>query len=197
VLVPVAPLMLQLAFKIMTKIPLDKILKTEHLLLRAVSFDDIDLVWDVSQIKGFNDGMVWDPPETKDKLVSTTEKNITLWQEGTAYNFTVILNSSKTSIGRVGIRLESTASTWNIGFWIHPDYWGNGFATEASQAVMDFTFAELKASKITTAHALWNLQSKRVIEKLGFHFTGVNPCGFMKKGTPVAENEYVISRQEC
>jgi ribosomal-protein-alanine N-acetyltransferase len=174
------------------EISIDTVLNTKRLRLRAVSLSDIELVWSASRIEGFNDGMVWDPPNSRDELVAITEKNLKSWHEGSAYAFTVELSETMMPIGRVGIRQEGDPSTWNIGFWIHPEHWGQAFAVEAAQSVVEFGFSKLEARRITTAHATWNAQSKRVIEKLGFGPTGANPCGFMKRGKPVAELEYEI-----
>lgn len=153
---------------------------------------DIELVWSASRFEGFNDGMVWDPPSSKEELATNVQKNIDAWNEGISYVFTVELHKSRTPVGRMAIRQLNASSIWNIGFWIHPEYWGNGYATEAARAVLDFGFSILGATKITTAHAIWNSPSKRVIEKLGFKFMGENPCGFIKAGKPVAEYEYEI-----
>ena len=174
------------------EISIDTVLKTKRLRLRAVSLSDIELVWSASRIEGFNDGMAWDPPNSRDELVAITQKNLKSWKEGSAYAFTVDLGETMMPIGRIGIRQEDTPSIWNIGFWVHPEHWGHGFAAEAAQSVIEFGFSELEARKITTAHATWNTQSKRVIEKLGFDPTGENPCGFMKGGKPIAELEYAI-----
>ena len=174
----------------MKSIPIKTILQTERLQLRAVSHSDIDLVWSASRIHGFNDGMVWDPPKSKEELVPVTEKNLDAWEQGESFTFTIELTEASLPIGRIAIRCEDVPGVWNIGFWIHPDYWSNGYATEAARAVIEFGIVELAASKITTAHAIFNTPSKRVIEKLGFRFNGENPCGFMKQGKPVPEYEY-------
>ena len=176
----------------MKSIPINTILQTERLQLRAVSHSDIDLAWSASRRPGFNDGMVWDPPKSKEDLVPITEKNLIAWKEGKSFTFAIDLSEAHRPIGRIAIRCEDDPDVWNIGFWIHPDYWGNGYATEAARAVIEFGIVELAASKITTAHAIFNTPSKRVIEKLGFRFTGENPCGFLKQGKPVPEYEYAI-----
>lgn len=178
----------------MKRIPINTILQTERLTLRAVSYADIDLVWSASRTPGFNDGMVWDPPHSKEELIPITEKNRIAWEEGKSFTFTVELTEADMPIGRVSIRGDGDPGVWNIGFWIHPDYWSNGYATEAAHAVITFGFEELAAAKITTAHALFNTPSRRVIEKLGFRFTGNNPCGFLKQGKPVPEYEYAIEK---
>ena len=169
-------------------------LKTKRLQLRAASADDVELVWSASRIQGFNDGMTWDPPQTREELISIAKDNIDRWEEGTAYTFTVDLVETRMAIGRVAISCEDYPSLWNIGFWIHPDHWRCGYATEATRAVIDFGFKTLGATRITTAHAIWNMASKRVIEKLGFRFTCENPSGFVKQGKPVAEYEYAIEK---
>jgi ribosomal-protein-alanine N-acetyltransferase len=179
----------------MKSIPIQTILQTERLQLRGVSHSDIDLVWSASRTPGFNDGMVWDPPKSKEELVPIIKKNLVAWEQGESFTFTIELSEANIPIGRVAIRREDDQGVWDIGFWIHPDYWNNGYATEAARVVIQFGFVELAASIITTAHAIFNTQSKRVIEKLGFRFTGENPCGFMKQGKPVAEYEYAIDKK--
>lgn len=176
-------------------IPRDIIIETDRLYLRSVDLTDVDLVWDVSRVDGFNDGMTWDPPSSKEDIVSITNKNIADWESGTDYVFTVVVAGGGESIGRVGIHQKDTSGVWNIGFWICPEYWSCGYATEASIAILNFGFQQLNAKKITTDHAVWNQQSRKVIAKLGFTLMGENPKGFVKNGDPVAVLEYELTSQ--
>jgi RimJ/RimL family protein N-acetyltransferase len=114
------------------------------------------------------------------------------WANGSSYAFTIDLKAHKLPVGRIALTRQIEPSTWNMGFWIHPDHWKNGYATEAATAIIKFGFQTLGVSTITSAHAKWNVPSKRVIEKLGFQFTGENPCGFIKHGKPVPEYEYAL-----
>ena len=176
----------------MSNIPLHKVLKTDRLRLRVVSLSDIHLVWSASRYEGFNDGMVWDPPLDKKEMIPVTSKNIKAWEEGVAFTFTIEIAESNTPVGRIDIRIESEPGVWSIGFWIHPEHQNSGYATEASKELMRFGFDDLRASKITIAHAVWNTSSKRVIEKLRFEFIRENPTGYLKAGEPVPEYEYEI-----
>jgi ribosomal-protein-alanine N-acetyltransferase len=177
----------------MSEIDLNTILTTNRLQLRATSPSDIDLVWSAIWFEGFNNGMTWEPPESKEALILILQKNIEAWLEGNSYIFTVELIDSILPIGRVAIRNERSPTIWSIGYWVHPEYWNNGYATEAARAIINFGFSELNATSITTAHAILNSASKRVIEKLGFIFARENPRGFVKAGKSVAECEYVIN----
>ena len=176
----------------MTSIPLSFELQAKRLRLRVAIPSDVDLVWSATRVEGFNEGLTWDAPDQKSELSAHTSEALKKWEMGESYEFVSQLLGSTETVGRTGIRLIHSPSEWSIGFWVHPDYWGQGYAAEAGKAVIDFGFANLRASKIMVAHAIWNKQSQRAIEKMGFSFSGENPCGFKKNGLPVPEYEYEI-----
>ena len=60
-----------------------------------------------------------------------------------------------------------------IGYWIGVPFWGNGYATEAARAALDFAFAELGHDAIRGAARVSNPASRRVLEKCGFQWTSV------------------------
>ena len=177
----------------MPAIPRDIEIVTDRLKIRSGAIEDVELVWSATLFPGFNDWMTWDPPENRSELEEISRKNDREWSAGNSYTFTIELLSSSKGIGRVRVRRIDGPNSWNIGYWVHPDYWGNGYATEAAKAVLNFIDSELSAETVRTAHAIANAASQRVIEKLGFIRTGTNPCGFRKQGKPVPEYEYVIN----
>ena len=93
----------------------------------------------------------------------------------------VVEKSTLSPVGRASIRKGSRAGVWTFGYWVHPDYWGSGFAVEAARALIEFGFSHLGAAEITVGHAIWNHQSRRVVEKLSMRFVRENPCGFVKE----------------
>lgn len=175
-------------------ISLDTSLTTERLKLRPIDQSDVDLVWEVSRFEGFNDGMTWDPPASRQEIIEVTRRNLAHWQQGDEYVFTIDLLKPACSIGRVGLQQVDAPGTWNIGFWVHPDHWRNGYASEAARAVLDFGFNTLHAERIVTDHATWNKRSQSVIQGLGFKYVRVNPAGFYKDGKPVEVLEYELRR---
>lgn len=60
----------------------------------------------------------------------------------------------------------------DFGFIIHPDFWGQGFATEASRGFIDYAFSQTVASELTADVDPRNLASLGVLAKLGFVETG-------------------------
>ncbi|MBB6352189.1 GNAT family N-acetyltransferase [Nonomuraea muscovyensis] len=54
-----------------------------------------------------------------------------------------------------------------LGYRLHQAYWGRGFATEGSLALIDKAFAELGARRVFAQTMAVNLGSRRVMEKCG------------------------------
>ena len=52
-------------------------------------------------------------------------------------------------------------------------YWGKGYATEAARAVIDHAFTALGHQDLLAGARVSNPASRRVLEKCGFQWTGV------------------------
>ncbi|MFB6158209.1 MAG: GNAT family N-acetyltransferase [Candidatus Nanohalobium sp.] len=59
-----------------------------------------------------------------------------------------------------------------IGIWIHPDYHGNGFGTEASELLVKYAFDHRNYHKIVARAIESNTGSQKIWEKLGFQKEG-------------------------
>tara|TARA_R110002020_G_scaffold6295_23_gene26405 strand:- start:664 stop:1164 length:501 start_codon:yes stop_codon:yes gene_type:complete len=60
----------------------------------------------------------------------------------------------------------------DFGFIIHPQFWGRGFASEASRAVIAHLFAGTDTAELKADVDPRNAASLRVLHKLGFRETG-------------------------
>jgi RimJ/RimL family protein N-acetyltransferase len=58
-----------------------------------------------------------------------------------------------------------------LGFHLRPKFWRQGMAVEAARAVMGFAFERLGARGLSAGHHPGNVNSKKVLEKLGFQYT--------------------------
>ncbi len=70
-----------------------------------------------------------------------------------------------------GNETPSTSSDVEIGYWLGQDYWGQGFATEAAEAILALC-KERGFRKILSGHFADNPASGQVLKKLGFQYTG-------------------------
>ena len=72
-------------------------------------------------------------------------------------------------------RLIGKAGLWRfpeIGFILHPDYWGRGFAGEALALVLQRAFDVHGLPKVEADVDPRNVSSLKLLSRLGFHETG-------------------------
>jgi len=97
-----------------------------------------------------------------------------------------LIESNHTPIGMVGIDWREPAAP-ELGYWLGVEYWGQGFATEAARAVIDFTFDDVELEHMRSGARVANPASRNVLEKCGFQWSGVELHRFEALGssTPV------------
>ena len=88
-------------------------------------------------------------------------------------SFLIFVRSSAAPelIGGVGIHADENGDP-EIGYWLSPDHWGQGYATEAGRAVMNIARYGLRLPKLVSGHFVDNPASGHVLRKLGFTPTG-------------------------
>ncbi|MFN2525834.1 MAG: GNAT family N-acetyltransferase [Actinomycetota bacterium] len=57
-----------------------------------------------------------------------------------------------------------------IGWWLEPQAWGKGYATEAAAITMDEGFSDQLAELVWARHTARNVASGRIMEKIGMTF---------------------------
>jgi len=77
----------------------------------------------------------------------------------------------ETVIGACGIVPHELGA--ELGYWLGVSHWGNGYATEALHAVIDYAFTDLDHLALQAGARVTNPASRRVLEKCGFQWTGV------------------------
>ena len=84
-----------------------------------------------------------------------------------------------------------------LGFWIGRPWWGHGFATEASRAVVRYGFANPRLPAFSSAHFADNLPSARVLAKLGFEPVGRGRIACSARRQDVEVVTYWLDRQHA
>src|SRR5882672_4185217 len=84
-----------------------------------------------------------------------------------------------------------------LGFWIGRPWWGHGFATEASRAVVRHGFANPRLPAFSSAHFADNLASARVLAKLGFEPAGRGRIACAARQQDVEVVTYWLDRQRA
>ena len=92
----------------------------------------------------------------------------------TELTWKISLLDTSEMIGTIGLRPIVKDEVSELGFWYGQEFWGNGYATEAANAVIDLAFKELALLKIEAGHFLVNEASGHVLKKVGFTQTGTS-----------------------
>jgi 8-oxo-dGTP diphosphatase len=82
--------------------------------------------------------------------------------------FAILRKDDDVLVGCVGLHRESGSHHGELGYWVGKQYWGNGYASEAVRAVVDFAFNELNLAELEAGAVPVNRASHRVLAKSGF-----------------------------
>lgn len=76
-------------------------------------------------------------------------------------------------VGGCGLSLQAPAHRRGfVGYCLHPEVWGRGYATEATAALLAMAFADLGLHRVVATCDAGNAASARVLEKSGFRREG-------------------------
>lgn len=77
-----------------------------------------------------------------------------------------------------GVGLHPAGDDIELGYWLTPDMWGRGYATEAAGAMVAIGRSALGLRRVVSAYFLDNPASGNVLAKLGFRVIGrtMRPC---------------------
>jgi RimJ/RimL family protein N-acetyltransferase len=145
-------------------------LMTERLVLRLFTADDLD---DMYAYHGLESTTRWlyRPPRTRERCAEVIAEVAggTDWdKDGDRLNLAVTRRGTPGVIGDISLTLASArARQAEIGWILHPDHEGHGYATEAARAAAAAAFDHLGTHRVYARLDVENTGSARVCERLG------------------------------
>lgn len=146
-------------------------LKSSRLILRPWRKTDVEDFYEYAHVDGVGQMAGWIPHRNKEESEAILDEFIAGKNE-------LALECDGKVIGSLGIR-EYKEQVYpelaelrgcEIGYVLSKDYWGQGLMPEAVQTLIRYLFCVLQLDFIMVAHYVYNVQSKRVIEKCGFTY---------------------------
>ncbi|MBW3694595.1 N-acetyltransferase [Vibrio sp. T187] len=117
--------------------------------------------------------------EEANKFILATRLN---WVKAEAFGFGIFDRTSGKLLGMVAINeLYHTFNMASLGYWVGDEYQRKGIAKEAMNALIEFSFAQLKLTRLEIVCDLDNLPSQHLIER----------CGGVKEA--LARNRFVFN----
>ncbi|MEU5048781.1 GNAT family N-acetyltransferase [Streptomyces sp. NPDC021096] len=146
-------------------------LRTPRLTLRRWREDDIApmaaINADPEVMRWIGDGSVCDRRETEDRIAAWERE----WEERGVGLFAVEYRSSRRLAGFAGLSvpafLPEILPAVELGWRLGRPFWGQGLATEAARAVLDFALRDRGLARVVSVHAVGNSAAEGVVRKLG------------------------------
>jgi RimJ/RimL family protein N-acetyltransferase len=158
-------------------------IKTERLLLRLYTEDDLDDVLDIQSRPDVTRYLYWGPRDRAQARGSLAMKIAAsgLREEGDNLTLAVVLPETGKIIGDVMlIWVSKEHRQGEIGYVFHPDHGGRGYATEATEVMLRLAFEGLGLHRVIGRLDGRNTASARLLERLG-----------MRREAHLVENELV------
>lgn len=173
------------------------VLTTERLVLRRLRHDDapaINALFSHPQVLEYLDE---EPLETDDRAIAMIDWMQSMYEKQVAVRWGITLKGQDRVIGTVGFHYwQKKDRHADLGYDLHPDYWGKGYATEAARAVVDWCFVNLNLHRMQADCTLGNDRSERTILKLGFQPEGVWREKIWEHGRFVDIKQFGLLRRE-
>lgn len=150
-------------------------LETERLVLRPLGTGDFEAYYSYTSVPENMVYTIFGPftPEEARKFLEMYEN---WWKEDPprVYEFAITLKKENGKmIGNCGLYMDDEKrATAMLGWYIHRDYWNQGYATEAVKALLKFGFEDLELHRIHAECNTDNIASARVMEKVGMRREG-------------------------
>ena len=153
-------------------------LETERLILRELRESDLEGIFKLDSDPLVHKYLGNKPIKTKEKAAKIIQFVQHQYKSLGIGRFAAIEKSSDDFIGWSGLKLNNgekealngKSDFYDIGFRFIPRFWGKGYATESSVAVLEFGFNKLNIETICGAAETGNLASNRVLQKIGLNF---------------------------
>ena len=82
--------------------------------------------------------------------------------------------NEKNYLGQIDFFVINEQLRWgNLGYWLHNQHWGKGYATEAGELSLQLAFQKCNFHRIEAGTTTDNVHSIRVLEKLNMHKEGI------------------------
>ena len=164
------------------------VLETERLVLRAPRLGDAKVVKTLANDRRIAENTARIPhpyklSDAEDFISSANRSNETVF----------LITARDVVIGACGFA-QVDRHPPEIGYWLGTKYWGKGYATEAVRALIDHAFTDLDSEALQAAARVTNPASRRVLEKCGFQWTGVQLHRFEAIGSSTPVDCFKLTR---
>ena len=147
-------------------------IETKRLILRRYKETDIDAIYDIITDKRLSTYIKY-PDLTKEQELECIKEWIEEADDSKYERWVIERKEDGAIVGNIDVNTVVKKHNYcNVGYTIRFDYWGNGYAVEALEAVSNHLLEESGYYLVECSCNELNKQSSRVMEKAGFKKDG-------------------------
>ncbi|MDH2414130.1 GNAT family N-acetyltransferase [Nocardioides sp. CER19] len=162
-------------------------IETERLLLRPLTSEDVDSVHAYQSLPEVCAYVPYEPrtrEQVEERLAKPEFTRHELDAEKQALTLGIVVKDTGRLAGDVMLFWHSEEHrSGELGYQLHPDHWGRGYATEAGRAALGLAFEELGLHRVIARIDAENPGSAAVLRRLG-----------MRQEAVLHENEWFKGR---
>lgn len=156
-----------------TNTSLQPTIKTLRLIVRPFMAADAEQVQQICGDKEIAANMRAVPyPYPEGAASYWIEQHTEFWKTGRSAIFAITLPEENRVIGAIGLELNSEDHRAELGYWIDEAFRRQGFATEATIAIVEFGFSYMGLHRISAHHLARNPASGKVMLNAGMQPEG-------------------------
>jgi ribosomal-protein-alanine N-acetyltransferase len=139
---------------------------TERLVLRKPRLEDAPVLF----AKYMQDPKVtryttWRPHQQVQEAEAFINGSMAAWESETRFPFVITIKEQDQPFGMIDFHIRG--STVGLGYVIAHSHQGNGYATEATRAIIHWAFQQPTIYRVNASTDVENIASQKVLEKAG------------------------------
>lgn len=151
------------------------LIETERLILRELEYTDENDLFEMDSDPEVHLFIENNPVKSIDEIQKAIKMLKEQYVENGIARWAVVDKLSNECIGWSGLKyfneqINNHKNFYELGYRFKKKHWGKGFATESSIAVLNYGFKNLGVDTIFAIADPNNVNSKKVLTKLGFQF---------------------------
>ncbi len=150
-------------------------IETERLILRELTLSDAGGMFELDSNPNVHLFLGNNPVKNIQESIDMIENIQKQYVNFGIGRWAVVLKETNEFIGWSGIKyitseINNHKNFYELGYRFIEKHWGKGYASEAGKAFVAYAFNEMKVDALYAYADAGNENSRKILEKLGFHF---------------------------
>lgn len=173
------------------------VLETERLLLRPITYADLDEMYRYCAVPAVSEYTTWDAHQSKEDTKAFIDFVMSRYEVDKLGPWGIEYKKKKKLIGSCNyLGCDSNSMRVELGYVLSNEYWDRGIMTEAVSRIIQFGFEDIGLERIQAKCLVGNIGSAKVMEKTGMKFEGLLRSYMKIKNEMQDLNLYAMTRED-